>query len=50
MIKAYLYLYLRVSADTDDLNLDRSTHAMCKKNIKLIWKKKRIELNKVDFD
>ena len=39
MIKAYLYLYLRVSADTDDLNLDRSTHAMCKKNIKLIWKK-----------
>lgn len=37
MIKAYLYLYLRVSAETDDLNLDRSTQVMCRKNSKLIY-------------
>lgn len=48
MIKAYLYLYLRVSADTDDLNFDRSTQAMCRKKIKLTFERK-IE-NEINFN
>ena len=44
MIKAYLYLYLRVSAETDDLSFDRSTQAMCRKKIKLTcWRENRVE-------
>ena len=34
--EAYLYLYLRVSADTELRNLDNRTQVMCMKNMKLI--------------
>jgi hypothetical protein len=50
MIKAYLYLYLRVSAETDDLNFDRSTQAMCRKKIKLTCQRENQIVNPNFFE